>query len=306
MKQDSSKFMSLISSLRLRGGLMLLILISLSSCFLPEPVHYNKSTMNTPMVANPIPALRARKPNIPTQKYNGPLKLTIDPSLLNPDKKTYRAFKITSFRTQSLPSALEIWHSDVLTRTTGQPNQFDMTFPANAGKYLLEIRNGDANGNNRLSSATVTVNGVDVAIPDNFNQQVGLITEKLTLPAQSLHTIHVRLQSKPGSFLQLFLFIDPDEVVFYPADPSSLGDLYPDVPGNKNIPLPETVEAAISLNGHSAEPITTGQIAIQVQEPLETNLQALLTEYHAQALSGPTNGWYVIQADMTQVDVIFL
>lgn len=95
----------------------------------------------------------------------------------------------------------------------------------------------------------------------------------------------------------------PSDVVFDPVDPGSLADLYPDVPGNKNLPAPETTESFILLNDHIPEPVAAGHIAVQFADPVEENLQSLLNEYNAKLVTEPVNGMYFIQPDLTRVDV---
>ena len=52
------------------------------------------------------------------------------------------------------------------TRNAGPPNQFTDQFTLPAGTttpYTLHIINGNANGTNRISSATVKLNGTQIA-----------------------------------------------------------------------------------------------------------------------------------------------
>jgi hypothetical protein len=97
------------------------------------------------------------------------------------------------------------------TRTTGAPNQYTTTFSAPSwivSPYDLHIVNGDASGTNRvygaISSATITLNGVQVAGPSDFNQNVATIDRSVTL--QATNTLKVTLASKPGSFLTINVF----------------------------------------------------------------------------------------------------
>lgn len=73
------------------------------------------------------------------------------------------------------------------------------------GRFLLKIINGDDKGKNRVSSAVISINGVVVAGPERFNQQVAEITAPVTL--QSTNTLNVELRSAPGS--QLTVTIEP-------------------------------------------------------------------------------------------------
>src|SRR5882724_11588047 len=93
------------------------------------------------------------------------------------------------------------------TRTTGAPNQYTTTFtlPAwIANPYDLHIVNGSPTGSDRISSATITLNGVQVAGPSDFNQNVATIDRSVTL--QATNTLQVTLASKPGSYLTINVF----------------------------------------------------------------------------------------------------
>lgn len=88
------------------------------------------------------------------------------------------------------------------TRTAGPPNQFTDTFTLPAGTtapYTLHVVNGNANGTNRISSATVKLNGVQIAGPNDFGQNVAVIDRAVAL--QASNTLEIRLTSAPGSFL---------------------------------------------------------------------------------------------------------
>lgn len=70
------------------------------------------------------------------------------------------------------------------TRTAGPPNQFTATFALPAGAmppYTLHIVNGHANGTNRISSARVTLNGTEIAGPNDFGQNVAVIDRTVSL-----------------------------------------------------------------------------------------------------------------------------
>jgi hypothetical protein len=58
------------------------------------------------------------------------------------------------------------------TRTAGPPNQFTATFmrcsAGTTAPYTIHIVNGHADGTKRISSATIKVNGLQVAGPERF------------------------------------------------------------------------------------------------------------------------------------------
>jgi hypothetical protein len=86
------------------------------------------------------------------------------------------------------------------TRMTGPPQTFTNTFEhCGTAPCQIVVVNGDAAGNNRISSATIGLNGKQVVSPSDFNQKVSQIVRPVTLADQNQLT--VRLASKPGSFL---------------------------------------------------------------------------------------------------------
>src|SRR5262245_55018569 len=70
------------------------------------------------------------------------------------------------------------------TRSTGAPvtvtSNFTVASPANP--YVLHLDNGGANGEfSRVTSATVSLNGVEILKPSDFNQNVGTLDRQVTL-----------------------------------------------------------------------------------------------------------------------------
>src|SRR5205823_4840109 len=63
------------------------------------------------------------------------------------------------------------------------------------------IVNGNANGTQRISSATIMVNGVSVVTQSELNQHVGGLMKQVTL--QRDNTITISLTATPGSFIDL-------------------------------------------------------------------------------------------------------
>jgi len=87
-------------------------------------------------------------------------------------------------------------------RTTGPPNQYleQFSLPANAASpYTLHIQNGNTDGTNRVSSATVKLNGVVILSPNDLNQNVAGVDRTVTLV--SANALEVSLASVPGSYL---------------------------------------------------------------------------------------------------------
>jgi RHS repeat-associated protein len=92
-------------------------------------------------------------------------------------------------------------------RTTGPKNVYTETIaiPATVkSPYTLRVQNGETNGSNRVSSAWVALDGVDVIVPSDLNPNVGLIERTVTLTPPTT-TLKVTLASKPGSYLTINL-----------------------------------------------------------------------------------------------------
>jgi hypothetical protein len=67
--------------------------------------------------------------------------------------------------------------------------------------YRLVVVNGGSDGSNRVSSASVSLNGRQVFDPNNFNQRIGEITRSVSLAAENKLT--VRLVGSPGGFVTI-------------------------------------------------------------------------------------------------------
>ncbi|MBF6651086.1 hypothetical protein [Methylobacter sp. BlB1] len=90
------------------------------------------------------------------------------------------------------------------TRSTGAPETITKNF-ARCGNSPCQIvvANGAANGSNRVSSASVFLNGSPIIGPSDFNRQSNSIVRPVTL--RSRNVLAVRLASSPGSFLNITL-----------------------------------------------------------------------------------------------------
>jgi hypothetical protein len=86
-------------------------------------------------------------------------------------------------------------------RTTGKPNFFTEAFQGELGTGKLIILNGEANGENRVSSALILLNGTQVIGPKSFNQKVYNIEIPVSLSENN--SISVELRSSPGSYLTI-------------------------------------------------------------------------------------------------------
>lgn len=150
-------------------------------------------------------------------------------------------------------------------RTTGAPNVYTTTFAAPAwvvSPYNLHIVNGDASGNNRISSATITLNGVQIAQPSDFNQNVATIDRSVTL--QSTNTLQVTLASKPGSYLTINVFgtngdhTPPQIKIVTPAPSSFINVATPSLEVTYSDPVGPGEVAASGVNTLSFKAVLDG------------------------------------------------
>ena len=90
-------------------------------------------------------------------------------------------------------------------RTTGNPNIYsDMVEACNTGAvYSLVVENGDG-GANRVSSASIALNGAEIVKENDFSQAVERIEKQITL--QSENSLNVRLSSGPGGFIKISIY----------------------------------------------------------------------------------------------------
>ncbi len=111
------------------------------------------------------------------------------------------------------------------TRNKGKPVTETDTFicpPGYTGSgFTLRLINGDSQGDNRVSSAVIKINGLQVMGPSDFNQTVGLIERTIDLTASN--EISVKLNNKPDSFviIDIYRFIS-EPVVSFTANPEIL------------------------------------------------------------------------------------
>jgi hypothetical protein len=88
------------------------------------------------------------------------------------------------------------------TRTTGAPQTFTETFGRCGGDPCqLVVVNGDTDGTNRVSAATISLNGVVLLGPRDFNQRVTRLVVPVTLADND--QLIIRIASAPESFLTI-------------------------------------------------------------------------------------------------------
>ncbi len=93
-------------------------------------------------------------------------------------------------------------------RMSGAPNEYTdtITVPAHVGEpVVLHIVNGQSNGQNRISSAWITVNNVQVAGPADFGQNVAIVDRTITLNPGT-NQLTVKVASTPGAYLTVSVY----------------------------------------------------------------------------------------------------
>ncbi|MGE5804039.1 MAG: hypothetical protein ACM358_17470, partial [Gemmatimonadota bacterium] len=154
-------------------------------------------------------------------------------------------------------------------RTTGTPvtelRPFTIS-PTAAPPYRLCLKNGEDNGANRVSSATVLVNDQEAFSPSNFNNQVASLMAQVTL--QQANTLSVTLAGQPGGFVDICVTATDTTppVIANIAPPQNFvtRDTLVTVSGTVQDETPTTVK----INGDSA-PVTNGAFSKPTLLPVE-------------------------------------
>jgi hypothetical protein len=175
------------------------------------------------------------------------------------------------------------------TRTAGPPQTFTETFQhCGTTPCQLVMVNGNADGTNRISSASISLNGTQIIDPSDFNQQVAKIVKPVTLTDQNRLT--VRLASKPGSFLTITIECAASPVVLSAGAPGV------------SLPNPTTLLSAfpiINTGTAAAENVRVTAITLTKRDPNQRDIDATLTSPALPFNLGtiPVNGSIVLDAD---------
>ena len=111
-------------------------------------------------------------------------------------------FVAVLFASSSAAQMTPIFGPKQYTRVAGPQQTFTETFQRCGGAPCqLVVVNGNADGSNRVSAASISLNGVEILGPSDFSQQVGRIVKPVALADNDQLTIV--LASKPGSFLTI-------------------------------------------------------------------------------------------------------
>ena len=156
-------------------------------------------------------------------------------------------------------------------RTSGSPNQYVEQFSIPEGAtspFILHIQNGSIEGTNRVSSATIKLNGVEILSPNDLNQNVPSVERTITLSDQN--QLDVSLASDPGSYL-----------IIYITGTVSGGDTTPpSLEVTNPINNYSTTDSQITFNGSASDP---GEGASGIAHVYVNNVEA--------SYNSATNTW---------------
>lgn len=76
-------------------------------------------------------------------------------------------------------------------RTEGDPDEFEDNIACTPGKYVVNIVNGDRTGAQKVTSATVQVNGASVFTAADFKKQARTLSAPVTLTDHAIVTVSV-------------------------------------------------------------------------------------------------------------------
>ena len=134
-------------------------------------------------------------------------------------------------------------------RSTGKPVAETMTFdlpPQFVGPFVLNVVSGSPDGSNRVDSATITLNGMLIFDPNDFNEQTGFLSRVASL--LPTNTLNVQLSGAPGDLLTV-------EIIGYDNTPPSVTITNPPN-GTTFTTSPITVSGTV--DDHSASVMVNG------------------------------------------------
>lgn len=159
-------------------------------------------------------------------------------------------------------------------RATGKPTPATNTFtsPVVGAAFALRVQNGDAQGQSRVSSGNIALNGTPVASPSDFSQQVGSLER--TVPLAATNTLSVQLASQPGSYLTVTVVGEdntpPQLSIIAPDNGAVIETASVDVSGTVSDETP----VSLSVNGISA--VVTGETFHVTGIPLQFGPNTLI------------------------------
>jgi hypothetical protein len=122
----------------------------------------------------------------------------------------------------SQATALQVVAEQRFASSQGEPVTQELLFNGSGfADFVLRVQNGAADGTQRVSSALVSLNGVKILAPADFNQNVQTL-ERAIAPLPAGNTLSVTVRSNPGAFLLVQVLGTPTFQL--PPDPGPAGD----------------------------------------------------------------------------------
>lgn len=119
-------------------------------------------------------------------------------------------------------SARQVVAEQSMFSSTGEPVTHELVFSDSGfSDFVLNVYNGQADGTQRISSALISLNGVKILIPADFNQQVQTL-ERAISPRPGENTLTITMRSHPGATLLVQVLGVPTFQL--PPDPGPAGD----------------------------------------------------------------------------------
>jgi alpha-tubulin suppressor-like RCC1 family protein len=175
------------------------------------------------------------------------------------DTTAPRAMSPSAARRDASVATMRTVLTQQILRTTDAPNQFTLSIAGFGPAAVVHVVNGDANGDNRATSATISIDGVDVIGPSDFSKQVARIDRPASLANPS--RIVVSIAGKPGS--RFTLSIDASAAVTG-IIPASGGDV---------MLLGDAVKLSVPANAVPANlNVTATPVVPNPAEPANQNL----------------------------------
>ncbi|MBI4577979.1 MAG: S8 family serine peptidase [Planctomycetes bacterium] len=214
------------------------------------------------------------------------------------------AVLLLAARLEAAPEAtsrIVLYGPETFTRTKKGPNSHTRTFtaPATAGRYFLTVANGDGSGG-RLSSGTITLNGVEVFRPSDFHQEVVRLRREVTVLAAN--ELGVEVSSNPGGFWTLDLEGEVPEVLLPPElrERAGLGSFFrqaftgsmPATTETASFSVPETRGRfdLVLANGEGIERVTAARVRLNGVEVVRpSDLSATVDTLVVPVAVGGTN-----------------
>jgi RHS repeat-associated protein len=169
-------------------------------------------------------------------------------------------------------STVTIYGPQKFERSHGNPTTVTKTFPLPSNvvpPYSLIIENGFCDDDD-VTSATITLNGVQVVSPSDFNRHQREIVKTITLAANN--TVKVKISGKPNTFLILSITGKKAPVDHTPPQ------LTISSPATGTITNTSSITVSGTVTDQSAVTLTINNVAVQVNANGTFSGQVNLTE----------------------------